>query len=395
MLRSTRWLVVLAAALMLMVNAGAPVKAQGKAPTPQVIITAAEADPGMTTLFLSGVQFAPGAAVYLSGTQLGGVVVSSGGTALSASLPAGVLPGSYRVFVVQGNGTTQNATFDVTLGNSGAQGDAGPAGPPGATGATGIQGAPGGTGAQGATGAQGTTGAQGATGTAGVNGVNGLNGAQGPIGPTGATGPQGPAGDGTIQASVNMGIGLGDRTGWTHVENLGDDICFLSIPLGFTFTGWGLSITQFSLSSNGVLFFGPACNPAPFNDPLPTALSSNPLLAFFWDDLRDFGSGEYLEYATQGTPGGRVFSMYFRNRLFADCGSDSINVMINIHEGSNIVNVSYQDTTACARIRGALATFGIQGPGGASAKAISVGNHVIMLDDSPTRQWMSFKPPQD
>jgi len=145
-------LIAVIAALVLTVS---PVFAQGKAPASQVIITAAAADPALTTLFLSGDNFDADAAVYLSGVPLGSVVVGSGGATLTASLPAGVLPGSYRVFVVQGNGKTQNATFDVTLGSTGAEGPAGPPGPPGPQGERGPQGPMGMQGPQGAPGVSG------------------------------------------------------------------------------------------------------------------------------------------------------------------------------------------------------------------------------------------------
>ena len=148
-------LLVMIAAIAL---AASPAFAQAKAPASQVIISAAAADPAQTTLFLSGAHFDADAAVYLSGIPLEKVVVGSGGQTLTASLPPGVLPGSYRIFVVQGHGKTQNATFDVTLGSTGPEGVAGPPGPPGPRGETGPigpQGPPGATGPQGPAGATG------------------------------------------------------------------------------------------------------------------------------------------------------------------------------------------------------------------------------------------------
>ena len=149
-------LLVMIAALAL---TALPAFAQGKAPASQVIISAAAADPAQTTLFLFGTNFEADATVYLAGVPLEKVVVGSGGQTLTASLPPGVLPGSYRIFVVQGNGKTQNATFDVTLGSTGPEGPTGPPGPPGP---------------QGPIGPQGPTGATGATGPQGVPGVSGI-----------------------------------------------------------------------------------------------------------------------------------------------------------------------------------------------------------------------------
>lgn len=172
-------LFAIVAAFML---AASPVFAQGKAPASQVIISAAAADPAQTTLFLAGANFEQGAAVYLAGIPLGDVVVGSAGTTLTASLPQGVLPGSYRVFVVQGNGKTQNATFDLTLGATGPEGPAGPPGPPGPPGPQGPQGETGETGPRGPQGERGETGPQGPAGPTGPQGI------EGPQGPAGATG---------------------------------------------------------------------------------------------------------------------------------------------------------------------------------------------------------------
>lgn len=157
----------LVAMIAVFVFAASPLFAQGKAPASQVIISAAAADPAQTTLFLAGENFEPGAAVYLAGIPLGDVVVASDGQTLTASLPPGVLPGSYRVFLVQGNGKTQNAMFDLTLGSTGPEGPAGPQGP------RGPQGEPG---AQGPQGPQGPTGEQGPQGVAGVVSVAGWSG---------------------------------------------------------------------------------------------------------------------------------------------------------------------------------------------------------------------------
>ena len=160
-------LFAIAVALLL---APPPSFAQGKAPASQVIITAAATDPSQTTLFLAGENFERGAAVYLAGIPLGDVVVGSGGATLTASLPFGVLPGSYRVFVVQGNGKTQNATFDMTLGSAGAEGPAGPPGSPGPPGETGQAGPPGPPGIQGAAGPPGPPGGSGIVSIAGWGG---------------------------------------------------------------------------------------------------------------------------------------------------------------------------------------------------------------------------------
>jgi hypothetical protein len=259
----------------------------------------------------------------------------------------------------------------------------GPEGPPGPPGPPGLDGAPG------------PPGLDGAPGPAGPTGPAGPQGVAGPAGPTGAPGPVGPPGPGSIIGGFDMQFSEDDRSGWTHVENLGDDTCLNGLPLGFAFNGFGASTTVVSVSSNGILFFGSSCSSTFANAALPTSVSNLAMFFFYWDDLYDYGAGEFLEYATLGSSGGRVFNLYFRNRLFSPvCGSDILNVMISVHEGSNLVKASYSTLSGCNEMRGGSATFGLQTTGGSAATAFMVGYNSPILDDNASRQSMSFHPPK-
>ena len=307
---------------------------------------------------------------------------SNNGWAIAAATGA---PSTMVFFDSKENTATGHvARLDLTLA------DQGPAGPQGATGAVGAIGPAGPRGPAGLNGLAGPTGAMGLQGPAGLTGATG---APGPQGPTGATGPQGPAGPASgIIASVDMQFSQDDRRGWTRIENIGDDTCHRDIPLGFTYKGFGASTSTVGVSSNGVLFLG-ICASGRDNASLPTALSASPMLFFFWDDLRDFGDGEFMEYATQGEPGGRVFNLYFRSRM-ADqaCTPNAVNVMISVHESSGLVKASYSGMSGCDRMRGSGATLGMQTAGGVNAKAFTVGVNSPVLDDGASRQTMSFHP---
>ena len=211
--------------------------------------------------------------------------------------------------------------------------------------------------------------------------------------------------DGTIQttaanapkitASVNVNFSLEHRTNWTRIENIGDDTVFTDIPLGFTYTGFGANTTVISFSSNGLLFFGTNANISWSNTSLPTTLTTNALLAFFWDDLQDSSTTEFAEYATIGTAGGRVFNFYFKSRFRTGtaCNDTSgVGALISIHEGSNLIKVTYTDMANCAYSRGAGATIGFQTAGGASAAPFIVGFNSPILDDNGVIQTISFHP---
>jgi hypothetical protein len=152
-----------------------------------------------------------------------------------------------------------------------------------------------------------------------------------------------------------------------------------------------------NVSSNGLLFFGSGCNIGWSNQALPWPLTDVPMLAFFWDDLLDFGSGEFIEYATVGTEPGRVFNLLFKMRIRdgAPCGTASMTVVVSIHEGSNLINVTYQGFTTCAPLRGSSATIGIQGPGGSGATDfVTICHNAPILDDNAGRQSVTFQPPR-
>ena len=167
-----------------------------------------------TRLTISGVGFGtatPG--VQIPGAKL--AVVSSSDTSIVATLPAGTLPGSYLLTVI--NGTTHLpglfvADIGPIQGPAGLVGPPGPQGAPGQPGAMGLPGAPGAAGPvgpagpAGQTGAAGPTGATGATGLAGPIGPSGPSGTPGATGATGAAGPIGPAGPtGATGAAGPMG----------------------------------------------------------------------------------------------------------------------------------------------------------------------------------------------
>ncbi len=184
-----------------------------------------------------------------------------------------------------------------------------------------------------------------------------------------------------------------NRAGWTRIDDLGDDTC-RPLPLGFTFNGFGTSTAAVSLSSNGVLFLGSQCFPAFANTTLPTGITAAPALFFFWDDLVDYGSGEFAEHVTLGEAGGRTFQLYVRMRLRNDiCGTAAVTAMISVHERSGLVKVSYPTVDDCAPLRGSGATLGFQAAGGSSAEAFSVAANSPVLDDDTPGQSMSFHPP--
>lgn len=164
-------LVRVMATLAITIASGALVHAEKKEPHPTPVIVAAMLDVSASTLFVEGANFEADARVSLGGFALGGVIVSTDGTRLTALMPEGWTPGSYLLYVVNGQAAQQSTRFEVTLG---AVGPAGTAGAPGATGATGEMGPMGPQGFPGAKGDKGDPGPQGASGIVSTAFADGL-----------------------------------------------------------------------------------------------------------------------------------------------------------------------------------------------------------------------------
>lgn len=144
----------------------------------QPVINGAVANLSVTsnTIAISGKSFGMAMpTVTLAGKSL--AVTSFSATAIQATLPVPLAPGSYPLKVTTHAGGSDE--LDVTIGNAGPQGPQGPNGPNGPNGPAGPLG---------------PTGLTGAQGPQGPAGPLGQAGAQGPAGPSGAVGPQGPAG---------------------------------------------------------------------------------------------------------------------------------------------------------------------------------------------------------
>lgn len=146
-------------------------------------------------------------------------------------------------------------------------------------------------------------------------------------------------------------------TGTNVAPALTDDSNSAAIPIGFTFNYGGLNYTQVFISSNGMIFFGPAA-PAPTgnwwtNTTVATAQTnyaiSNVLMPF-WDDLNPAGVAGRIKYQTIGT---QFIVSYLAVPPFSGGGTATFQVILN-QNGS--IRYNYQTTFS----QGSTATVGYQ-----------------------------------
>src|SRR5882724_10551412 len=173
-----------------------------------------------------------------------------------------------------------------------------------------------------------------------------------------------------------------DISGFT---TLSGDNAIAGVTLPFSVVIDGTSYSTATIGTNGLVQFGTTtgANPAT-NAALPSSSFPNPTLFWYWDDLQTFGSN--IQYGTVGTSPHRTYIIDFQENRVGDTGNQ-INGQVQIHEGSNEMNVQYRSTMSSGA-NGQSATIGFQGAGGASAAAYPLTFNGKILDDNlPDAGW--------
>ncbi len=106
----------------------------------------------------------------------------------------------------------------------------------------------------------------------------------------------------------------GPTYNWIDVSSVGanitsglqDDNYVGPLPIGFDFTYYGNTYSQFYLGSNGIIGFSPDSMKARLRTPLPDTAAPNDILAWLWDDL---------DITNANNPGGQVYYYSDGSRL--------------------------------------------------------------------------------
>ena len=130
-----------------------------------------------------------------------------------------------------------------------------------------------------------------------------------------------------------------DTTGGTSVV-LRDDDRGGPFPIGFTFSFYGQSYTQFYLDSNGYIGFDISQTASYYyNSRLPLESRPNNLVAPFWDDF-DPSSGGTVRYQTFGTPPSRYLVVEW-NSVPLWGTSDAQTFQLILYQNSNNIKFQY------------------------------------------------------
>jgi hypothetical protein len=173
-----------------------------------------------------------------------------------------------------------------------------------------------------------------------------------------------------------------------------DQAVYGPFNIGFNFTFFNNSYSQFYLNDNGQVFF--SSDPANLTyiaSSIPDATAPNNFIAAFWDDLLVDATGKIL-YKTIGAAPNRKLVIQFTNMGFFGAPAFMGTFTVVLNETSNIIKVQYRiivDNTS-ARAKGESATIGIENSDGTAgiqyafhnAAAVTTGKALLYTPSGST-----------
>lgn len=169
-----------------------------------------------------------------------------------------------------------------------------------------------------------------------------------------------------------------------------DDVSYGPFNIGFNFTFFGISYSQFYASSNGlVLFTHDTTNISGAEVAIPDPAGPNNFIAAFWDDLVVDGTGKIL-YTTIGAAPNRKLIIQFGNMGFYGFPALMGTFAVILNETSNIIQVQYRlivDNTS-TRAHGGSASIGIENSDGTAGVQYAYHNPAAVI----TGKALSYTP---
>jgi|WetSurMetagenome_2_1015567.scaffolds.fasta_scaffold00034_31 gliding motility-associated-like protein len=171
-----------------------------------------------------------------------------------------------------------------------------------------------------------------------------------------------------------------------------DDESYGPYNIGFNFTFFGNTYTQFYVNTNGQILFGAGTDVSE-EVSIPDATVPNNFIAALWDDLIVSGTGKIL-YTTVGASPNRKLIIQATNMGFYPNPIFMGTFLVILYEGTNKIQVQYRiiiDNTS-TRAHGGSATIGIENSTGTagvqyayhSTTAISTGKAISFTPSGST-----------
>ncbi|WP_406056979.1 S8 family serine peptidase [Streptomyces sp. NBC_01077] len=167
---------------------------------------------------------------------------------------------------------------------------------------------------------------------------------------------------------------------WTSASTklaLSGDENAKTIALPFPVSFYGVTYSQASVTTNGLVnFLAPRLGDYK-NTALPSPGQPNGILAAFWDDLT-LDSKSAVKTAVSGTAGQRRFAIVWENAAFAADTAKRVTFEAVFEEATGAVVLQYQSIGANALETGGGATVGIENQAGTDALQYSFDEPVLM-----------------
>ena len=177
-----------------------------------------------------------------------------------------------------------------------------------------------------------------------------------------------------VLATAQLSYGLPEETEYLGViarAGYYDDGAWGSFPVGFNFTFFGNSYTEFYVTSNGLVMFGSGSTRY-INTDIPSPFNPNNYIAPFWDDLVIHSTGDIM-YQTIGTAPNRKLIIQFTNMSFWNSPVLLGTFQVILFEGSNNIQVQYRSIVdlKSERASGNSATIGLENSNGSGGVVCS------------------------
>jgi hypothetical protein len=170
-----------------------------------------------------------------------------------------------------------------------------------------------------------------------------------------------------------------------------DDVTHGPFPIGFSFTFFGNTYTQFYIGSNGWIGFSPGQTTGYTAAFIPNASSPINAILADWEDLLPGSSN--IRYVTSGVSPSRTLTVSFNAVPHYGCGSNLHTFQFVLYETSNIIDINYASKPLCGSnnaTAGLISTSfsNVVPVGGKNASTWSVTNYSVrFIPSSPEIQF--------